>query len=125
MAGRKIDAFEEQTVFSGPPVSAPDEEAWVMSLVFFAGVEARTVVRLTESRYTLGRSPKADITMDNSQLSRKHAVLKREHGSFSITDLDSTHGIFLNGTQVHSAQLYHGDVLQLGDLAFRFCEWGS
>ena len=65
------------------------------------------------------------VAVSGDELSRRHAILKREHGTFSITDLDSTNGVFLNGTRVHGAQLYHGDIIQLGDLVYQFREWSG
>ena len=79
---------------------------------------------LESDLYIVGRSSDADISLKSSDLSRQHAKLKRQNGTFSIEDLDSTNGVFLNGTKIHAAQLYHGDIIQLGDLVYEFCEWG-
>ena len=79
---------------------------------------------LDQNSHTVGRSSDADITLNSSELSRMHAHLKRGNGTFSIHDLDSTNGVYLNGTRIYSAQLYHGDIVQLGDLVYEFCEWG-
>ena len=88
-----------------------------------AGQAAVAQIDLTSDAYTIGRSTSADITIDASDLSRQHAELTREHGTFAVKDLDSTNGVFLNGTRIHAAQLYHGDLLQLGGMVFEFREW--
>ena len=88
-----------------------------------AGQAAVAQIDLTLDAYTIGRSSSADITIESSELSRQHAELKREHGTFAVKDLDSTNGVFLNGTRIHAAQLYHGDLLQLGGMVFEFREW--
>lgn len=124
MEGIKTGAFEESTVFGKIDIKGPDNEVSVMKLEELVKSGTGRLILLERELYTLGRSTKADITLESSELSRKHVLLKREHGSFSITDLDSTNGVYLNGTKVHSAQLYHGDLVQLGDLVFRFREWG-
>jgi len=79
---------------------------------------------LDQDSYFVGRSSDIDITLESSELSRKHAHLERRNGTFSIQDLDSTNGVYLNGTKIYSAQLYHSDIIQLGDLVYEFCEWG-
>lgn len=81
-------------------------------------------VLLDANEYIIGRSSQTDIALDSSELSRRHARFFRQNGTFSIEDLDSTNGVFLNGTKIHAAQLYHGDIIQLGDLVYEFCEWG-
>lgn len=124
MDGVKTGAFEESTIFGQVQIKGPDVEVSVMKLQELTKSGTGRLILLERELYTLGRSAKADITLESSELSRKHVLLKRENGSFSITDLDSTNGVYLNGTKVYGAQLYHGDVLQLGDIVFRFREWG-
>jgi pSer/pThr/pTyr-binding forkhead associated (FHA) protein len=124
MDGVKTGAFEESTVFGQIDIKGPEVEVSVMKLEEVTKAGAGRLILLERDLYTLGRSAKADITLESSELSRKHVLLKREHGSFSVTDLDSTNGVYLNGTKVYGAQLYHGDLVQLGDLVFRFREWG-
>ena len=120
----KTGAFEESTVFGQIDIKGPEVEVSVMKLEEVTKADSGRLILLERDLYTLGRSAKADITLESSELSRKHVLLKREHGSFSVTDLDSTNGVYLNGTKVYGAQLYHGDLIQLGDLVFRFREWG-
>ena len=124
MDGVKTGAFEESTVFGQIDIKGPEVEVSVMKLEEVTKEDSGRLILLERDLYTLGRSAKADITLESSELSRKHVLLKREHGSFSVTDLDSTNGVYLNGTKVYGAQLYHGDLIQLGDLVFRFREWG-
>ncbi|MBT6178629.1 MAG: FHA domain-containing protein [Deltaproteobacteria bacterium] len=124
MDGVKTGAFEESTVFGQIDIKGPEVEVSVMKLEEVTKDDSGRLILLERDLYTLGRSAKADITLESSELSRKHVLLKREHGSFSVTDLDSTNGVYLNGTKVYGAQLYHGDLIQLGDLVFRFREWG-
>ena len=116
---------EHDTVFSVVSLAKPRRHACVYKLVLRPKPShpPRPTIELEQDYYVLGRSATVDITLDSTELSRKHAVLRREHGSFSIRDLDSTNGVYLNGTRIHAAQLYHGDIIQFGDLAYEFCEW--
>ena len=47
-------------------------------------------------------------------VSREHAVILWEEGVFTVEDLQSTNGIRLNGKRVRSAELHHGDEIDIG-----------
>jgi pSer/pThr/pTyr-binding forkhead associated (FHA) protein len=70
----------------------------------------------------LGRSLQATISIDSSRISRQHAAVRRDGPEFSITDLNSANGIYLNGVKTHSAILRDGDTVQIGDVVFVFHE---
>lgn len=62
----------------------------------------------------LGRSRECDIVIDDPNVSRRHAEVRREGPAWVAVDLGSTNGIKVNGTRVERAQLGPGDVLELG-----------
>jgi hypothetical protein len=53
-------------------------------------------------------------------ISREHAEIRYESGAFTIADLGSTHGTFVNGQQVRHAALYDGSLIRLGESEFIF-----
>lgn len=61
-----------------------------------------------------GRSPKADIFLDDVTVSRKHAIFKRELAEFVVRDAGSLNGTYVNRNRVDSAVLRHGDEVQVG-----------
>ena len=72
---------------------------------------------------SIGRSPDQDLVLKEAFVSRRHARIVRESGSFEIVDQNSSHGTFLNGNRVERARLRSGDTLQFGSLnaaCFRF-----
>ena len=72
---------------------------------------------------SIGRSPDQDLVLKEAFVSRRHARIVRENGSFEIVDQNSSHGTFLNGNRVERARLRSGDNLQFGSLnaaSFRF-----
>ena len=75
---------------------------------------------LSGSRVVLGRSREADIVLQDPNISRRHAELRREDGSWQIVDLGSTNGIKVNGRRVDSQPLRQGDQITIGvtDLTF-------
>ena len=68
----------------------------------------------------LGRSPDVDILVDEEGVSRRHAKISPEDGSFVLMDLGSTNGTFWNGTRIERAVLREGDKLQIGATLFKY-----
>jgi Protein of unknown function (DUF3662)/FHA domain len=62
----------------------------------------------------LGRSRDCEITIEDPNVSRRHAEIRLENGSWSIVDLGSTNGVEINGEKVDSARLEQGDRIVLG-----------
>lgn len=62
----------------------------------------------------LGRSEEADYVVDDRQVSRQHAMIKKTKNGYTIEDLNSKNGTYLNGTLIKSPQiLQDGDVIQV------------
>ena len=72
----------------------------------------RTV--LSGSRVVLGRSRDCDVTLDDPNVSRRHAELRREGGTWVVADLGSTNGVKVNGRRVNDHPLTPGDEIVLG-----------
>jgi FhaA, N-terminal domain/FHA domain len=62
----------------------------------------------------LGRSRECDVTLDDANVSRRHAEIRRENGNWFIVDLGSTNGVEVNGKRVSRTQLEHDDRILLG-----------
>jgi hypothetical protein len=75
---------------------------------------------LSGSRVVLGRSREADIVLQDPNVSRRHAELRRDEGGWQIVDLGSTNGIKVNGRRVNHQPLTPGDQITIGvtDLTF-------
>ena len=70
----------------------------------------------------IGRGTDTDVPLSDKKVSRKHALIRRQNQEFSIVDLDSMNGVYLNGLRVHSAILRDEDVIRLGDQFFTYYE---
>jgi pSer/pThr/pTyr-binding forkhead associated (FHA) protein len=71
-------------------------------------------------RTLIGRSPECDVFLDDVTVSRRHAELVREGETFTITDLGSLNGTFVNRKRIESAELEDDDELQIGKYRLTF-----
>jgi hypothetical protein len=70
---------------------------------------------------SLGRSPDADIRIDDRYASGIHARLFSRGGSHFVEDMNSTNGTLLNSNELHGeAELRHGDTIRIGDTELNF-----
>ena len=82
------------------------------------------VFPLTASKVRLGRGSDNDVVLPDVSVSRYHAELSRQDGSWYIQDMASTNGIEVNRVAVRRAPLQPGDRLGIGvfDLQVERCE---
>jgi hypothetical protein len=71
-------------------------------------------------RTRIGRSPDCEIFLDDVTVSRNHAVLIDENGSFVVEDQGSLNGTFVNRKRIDRAPLQEGDELQVGKYRMTF-----
>jgi Protein of unknown function (DUF3662)/FHA domain len=70
---------------------------------------------------TVGRSRDCDVVLEDAGISRRHAEIRPAADGWSITDLNSTNGVLLNGRQVRGTQpLAPGDRIELGSTEISF-----
>jgi hypothetical protein len=91
------------------PLEAPPVAAGRAMLV---GGGRRTV--LAGSRFVIGRSRDSDLTLDDPNVSRRHAELRNEDGAWVVADLASTNGVKVNGRRVAEHRLNPGDEITVG-----------
>lgn len=73
------------------------------------------VIELGDVPITLGRSEPATHIIDDRYISDEHAQIIPEDGGYSVRDLGSTNGTFLNGAKVTKpTPLSVGDQLRVG-----------
>ena len=80
-----------------------------------------TVYPIKVSPASIGRADDNDIVLDDSTVSRLHAVLEHiSNGSFSIHNKSDVNGALVNGQAINECTLSDGDVISLGDKKLRF-----
>ncbi len=75
---------------------------------------------LAGDRMTVGRSPDADVFLDDVTVSRDHAVLVRRHGAWHLDDSGSLNGTYVNRRRIDSHRLEDADELQIGKYKLTF-----
>ena len=68
----------------------------------------------------IGRSPECDVFLDDVTVSRRHAELVREANVFTIRDLGSLNGTFVNKRRIESSVLEDDDEVQVGKYRMTF-----
>jgi hypothetical protein len=125
------DAVGEATVSLGPDEVRGDEPQ-VLDLVIEGpalvvraggGREGETFTPAGE-RTLIGRSPECDVFLDDVTVSRRHAELLRsaDGDRFTIRDLGSLNGTFVNRRRVESAELHDDDEVQIGKYRLTFLQ---
>jgi predicted component of type VI protein secretion system len=128
---------EDEQVDEAPAQSAPSAGDFGHTMVYSPSRDARRIEPasdrrqallvgggrrnvLSGSRVVLGRSREADIVLQDANVSRRHAEVRRDEGGWQIVDLGSTNGIKVNGRRVDNQPLTPGDEITIGvtDLTF-------
>lgn len=83
-------------------------------LIGVAGPLEGTVCVLPEGEFSIGRDAANQLWVEDSSLSRRHCVVKREGAKCSVRDVGSRNGTCVNGMPVEEQQLEHWDQLSVG-----------
>ena len=70
----------------------------------------------------IGRSPAADILLDDASVSRRHALVTLREGKTVILDDRSLNGVQVNGVRVSKKVLEDGDTVLVGHVTLRYVE---
>ncbi len=78
-------------------------------------------VQISDQPVTIGRHPDCDVVLNDSEVSRQHAEVRREDDTFVIVDLGSLNGTKVNGAGVKGARtLIDGDTIDIGVHTLQF-----
>ena len=107
------DLFPDSASFGAlPPGSA--------LLLVMRGPNAGSRFRLDEDLTTAGRHPDSDIFLDDVTVSRRHAEFYRHGSTFTVRDVGSLNGTYVNRERIEEADLTGGDEVQIGKFRLLF-----
>lgn len=93
---------------------APPEEVWVLSR---PGQEPIVL----GDRTLIGRGTDCDYMLDDTQASRSHALIEKGEDGYTLTDLDSSNGTFVDEERIYGPVLLtEGDTIRIGQTNFSF-----
>ncbi len=115
---------EGGSLFLKKPIGQPKPKATgdaCLILLYPPGPDIGRRTPLTGDEYVIGRVSENDIVIDRESVSRRHARLYRSKPEgWSIEDLGSTNGSFVNDVRVTREQLRDADQLRIGDVIYKF-----
>jgi pSer/pThr/pTyr-binding forkhead associated (FHA) protein len=100
---------------------SPDElEGGRGVLIVKRGPNAGSKFFLDTDVTQVGRHPDSDIFLDDITVSRRHAEIRRGPDGFSLHDVGSLNGTYVNRERVEEAGLRSGDEIQIGKFKLVF-----
>ena len=78
------------------------------------------VFPLRGERMTIGRTPEADVFLDDVTVSRDHASLVHRQGAWHLDDSGSLNGTYVNRRRIDTHRLEDGDEVQVGKYKLAF-----
>ncbi|WP_220193519.1 FHA domain-containing protein [Ktedonospora formicarum] len=96
------------------------------SLQFLSGPMAGSVMQITKPVIQIGREPGNDVIISDASISRRHAQIKLENGSWQIEKLAAQNSLTINQQETQHGALTSQDVIGLGGrVSFRFIAQGT
>ena len=77
-------------------------------------------VPLEEEPLVIGRLPECQLRLDDPNVSRRHAEIRRQDGYVTVVDLGSTNGTLVNGVPAKERRLNEGDRITVGRTTLTF-----
>lgn len=110
----KIKPNEEKTIILSSSNSLSSGNSTICRLEFSIGAFSGQRFDIDASGATIGRKDDNSIVLKEATISGYHAKIVFNNGNFYIEDLNSSNGTYINGRQITTTILQHGDVFKLG-----------
>src|SRR2546428_13585716 len=86
-------------------------------------------IEVDTKRFSIGRTPENDLVIEDTSLSRRHALIENFEGRFNLSDCGSSNGTFVNGNSITAqTELSDWDGLTfggVGDILVRIDDAGT
>lgn len=122
MSDKPKKGVDEATTAGGVPIYVVQKRSKTGTLRQLKGPGAPRDVPLELDEIVIGRAQDAHLQIDSTSVSRQHAAVRRSESGFSLVDLGSANGIFVNSERIERAELRDGDSVQIGDALFLYRE---
>ena len=115
-----LDEVLETNESAVDPGRVPSLPPGIALLVVRRGPNAGARFLLDHDVTTSGRHPDSDIFLDDVTVSRRHAEFHRGGSGFTVRDVGSLNGTYVNRERVESATLSNSDEVQIGKFRLVF-----
>ncbi|WP_329202021.1 MULTISPECIES: FHA domain-containing protein [unclassified Streptomyces] len=117
-----LEAYEAEVAGHVPSSLSPEAQAAVEALppgsallIVRRGPNSGSRFLLDGELTTAGRHPQSDIFLDDVTVSRRHVEFRRsQDGGFTVSDVGSLNGTYVNREPIDSVALHNGDEVQIG-----------
>jgi pSer/pThr/pTyr-binding forkhead associated (FHA) protein len=89
------------------------------------GPNAGSTYKIDADEVSVGRHPDSEVFLDDITVSRRHSVIQRSGSRFSVRDVGSLNGTYVNRERVEERELRDGDELQVGRFSLTFRSAGE
>ena len=90
------------------------------SLAVIMGANAGQIYTVAKPRTVLGRGTESDVQLQDSEVSRRHAMLEIRGDEAMVIDLSSTNGTYVDGVRVQKASIFSNQEFSLGTTTLMF-----
>lgn len=126
-AGIKAEAgpvAEHPAESSGDRIALPDlpplSSDRRYSLAVILGASAGKIFPINRPRIVLGRGAGTDVQLQDSEISRRHAMIEIQEDEAVLVDLESTNGTFVNGAKIERSPLENQGEFTIGNTTLMF-----
>ncbi len=121
-----IQASFGNTVDNPTQIRPKDKQQLAVDAIQLIGafliVNGKRHITLDKPIISIGRQLQNDIVLDEPSVSRQHAQIRWRFGRFTLNDLGSSAGTFVNREQIREIVLQAGDVISLGNATLIYGE---
>ena len=124
-----LEAYEPEVSPNVSPTISPEAQAAVDALppgsallVVRRGPNSGSRFLLDTEVTTAGRHPESDIFLDDITVSRRHVEFRRNPAGFTVADVGSLNGTYVNRERIDEVPLSTGDEVQIGKYRVVFFE---
>jgi len=115
------DNIRHETICSFPKVSNPISNDYQGRLLQIHPVDLGSgLITIDDEGYVVGRDQSSDLTIPEQAVSRKHARFEKTAAGYTLTDLKSTNGTWVNENKTETCLLQSGDRIRIGTRIFKF-----
>lgn len=106
------ELYKSLSVEQQDVVNALSSGVGILLVLKGAGVGGRYLLDASETK--IGRDVNNEICLDDITVSRSHAIISKSSDGYSVKDLGSLNGTYLNAVSVRDSKISNGDEIQVG-----------